>query len=194
MESPRKKLAAKKRKCPAVKLHHCAVGEAEHLIQLHCSGFSCRCASFRIKNCVNLPSFPDVAESCGKCLRPLASAVEAWTMASGQRGHFSQKEKLRPPRPAAGAVSSHDIAFAATKIAYADDPGLVCPTPPEQRFRIGIVDDAAIPGEHATGIRSQDLAEGVHTILQGQNTKPLTKTVASARQLTGKSVRQFNAA
>src|SRR4051812_31119383 len=73
-----------------------------------------------------------------KTIGVVASAVEAGTMAGGQRGGFIEEEQFGPAAPA------HYLAPPAAELADADQPGRVRPALFQQRLRRGIMDDAAV--------------------------------------------------
>jgi len=81
----------------------------------------------------------------------VAAAEEARTMARRKRGRLVEKEQLGP------AAATHYLAPATSEFADASEPRLARPAP-RQGFRCGIVDDAAIAGEHPTMRRGDDVA------------------------------------
>src|SRR6267142_1021589 len=71
----------------------------------------------------------------------VAAAEEARAMSRRERSRLVEKEQLGP------AAAAHHLAPAAFEFAKASEPRLARPAP-RQRLGRGIVDDAAIAGEH----------------------------------------------
>src|ERR1700730_13995657 len=90
----------------------------------------------------------------------LATAEEAWPMPRRQCGRLVEEELFGPVAPA------HHCAPAAPEFADASEPRPARPAP-RQRFSGGIVNDAAIAGEHAAMRRGDDLAGRRDAVLQG---------------------------
>src|SRR3569832_576958 len=81
---------------------------------------------------------------CAKTVGVIAAAVETGPMPCGERSRFIQEKQLGPASP------RHHRATAAAEFAHAGEPGRARPALPEQGPGRGIMDDAAIAGEHAT--------------------------------------------
>src|SRR3984957_3103857 len=77
----------------------------------------------------------------------LATTIKAGPMPGSEGSRLIEKEQLGPASP------FHHLAPAATEIEHTGQPGVGRPALPEQRFRGGAVDDAAIADKHA-GIRN----------------------------------------
>src|SRR6478672_8794743 len=71
----------------------------------------------------------------------VAAAEEARAMSRRERGRLVEKEQLGP------AAAAHHLAPASLEFADAGKPCLARPAP-RQRLCCGIVDDAAVAGEH----------------------------------------------
>ena len=89
----------------------------------------------------------------------VAAAEEARPMPGRERGGLVEKEQLGPASPA------HHLAPAAAEFADAGEPRLARPAP-RQRLGGGIVDDAAIAGEHAAMRGGDDVACRRDAVLQ----------------------------
>src|SRR6266481_4886945 len=77
-----------------------------------------------------------------------------------QRGCLVEKKQLGPAAPA------HHLAPPTFELAHASDPGSAGPAP-RQRLGRGIMNNAAIAGEHSTMRRGDDLARWRDAVLQG---------------------------
>src|SRR5690606_8034911 len=60
----------------------------------------------------------------------------------------------------------HDVAPAAAKLAFADDPGLGGPASLQEGFRCRVMDDTAISRKHATAFHGMDFSKGIDPVLQ----------------------------
>src|SRR5438105_3876991 len=89
----------------------------------------------------------------------LAAAEKARPMPRRERGRLIEKKQLGP------AAAAHHLAPPAPEVAQAGKP---CPARPAPRqcFRRGIVDNAAIAGEHSAMRRGDDVAGWGDPILQ----------------------------
>ena len=95
-----------------------------------------------------------------KTVGVVTAAKEAGAMAGREGGGFVEKEQFGP------APSAHHLAPPAPKLADAGDPGRARPALFQQGFCRGIVDDAAVAGEHAAMRRRDDVARGRDAVLQ----------------------------
>jgi hypothetical protein len=98
-----------------------------------------------------------------KTIGVVAAAIEARAMPRSERRRLVQKKQFGP------ASRAHHVAAAAAEFADAGDPRLAAPAPVQQRFRGGIVDDAAIAGEQAALRGCDDLAGWRDAVLQGRS-------------------------
>src|ERR1700731_1183821 len=110
--------------------------------------------SANIRNTIAL--FPCRAKPVGV----LAAAEEARAMPRRQCGRLVEEEQLGPAAPA------HHRAPPAAEFADASEPRPARPAP-RQRFGGGIVNDAAIAGEHPAMRRGDDVAGRRDAVLQG---------------------------
>src|SRR6185312_1505018 len=96
-----------------------------------------------------------------KTVGVVAAAEETWAMPGGECGRLGEKEQFCPT-PAA-----HHLAPPAPEFADAGDPCRARPAFFQQGLRRGIVDDAAIAGEHSAMRRRDDVAGGCDAVLEG---------------------------
>src|ERR1700742_1814246 len=96
----------------------------------------------------------------------VAPAIKAWAMSGGKGCGLVEKEQLSP------TSAFHHPAPPAAKFQHAGEPGVGRPALSEQRFGRGVMDDAAIAGEHPARGVSYDLAGRQHTVLQGHVRSP----------------------
>src|SRR5258705_9790041 len=89
----------------------------------------------------------------------VAAAEEARAMPCRERGRLVEEEQLGP------AAAAHHLAPASLEFADASEPRLARPAP-RQGLRSGIVDDAAIAGEHPAMRGSDDVACWRDPVLQ----------------------------
>jgi hypothetical protein len=80
-------------------------------------------------------------------------------MTRGQRHSLVQEEEFGP------APAGHDLAVTALVFAATDQPRFARPTPVQQRFGFGVVDDAAVSCEHPSLRDCHDVAEGSDSVL-----------------------------
>ena len=99
-----------------------------------------------------------------KPVRIVTAAEEARAMASRKRGGLVEKEQLGP------APRAHHLTPPAPEFADASEPGAARPAPLQQGPGCGIVNDAAIAGEHPAMRRRDDVAGGRDAVLQGHRT------------------------
>ena len=106
-------------------------------------------------------------EGAGVVFRRLTPAVEAGTVAGGERGHLVEEEELAPSCASARSVAAEGIASPAPGMdEIAHDPRLGGPAAPEQRPRVGIMNDAAVSRECAARGDRMDAAERIDAVLQ----------------------------
>src|SRR5229473_3432161 len=89
-----------------------------------------------------------------------ASAKETRSMARGQRDRLVQEKELGP------APASHHRAAPALVIAGTNQPRLAGPALIQQRLRRGVMNDAAVTGEHPSLRDRHNVAERRDTVLQ----------------------------
>src|ERR1700730_5200073 len=106
--------------------------------------------------CNTVALFPCRAKPVGV----LAAAEEARAMARREGCGLVEKEQFGPAAPA------HHLAPASPEFADASEPRPARPAP-RQRFGGGIVNDAAIAGEHPAMRRGDDVAGRRDAVLQG---------------------------
>jgi hypothetical protein len=111
-----------------------------------------------------------------KAVGIIAAAEEARAMAGGERGGLVEKEQLGP------APAAHHLAPPSPEFADAGDPRRARPALLQQRFRRGVVDDAAVAGEHAAMRGGDDVAGGRDAVLQGQGAAPSAVIASEAKQ------------
>src|SRR5438876_2801037 len=97
---------------------------------------------------------PDALAPPPPCAKPVGvdpAAEEARATSRRQCSCLVEEEQLGP------AAAAHHLAPAASEFADASEP---CPArpAPRQRLRSGIVDDAAVAGEHPAMRRGDDVA------------------------------------
>src|SRR5579872_6890373 len=96
-----------------------------------------------------------------KAIGVLASAKETGPVARRKRRRLIEKEQLGPATPA------HHPAPPAAKFQHAGEPGMRRPALLQQRAGFGIVNDAAVAGEHAAIGCRDDVADRGYAVLQG---------------------------
>src|SRR5438552_14288929 len=97
---------------------------------------------------------PDAVAILPRCAKPVgvvAAAEEARAMSRRQCSCLVEEEQLGP------AAAAHHLAPAASEFADASEPRPARPAP-RPRLRSGIVDDAAVAGEHPAMRRGDDFA------------------------------------
>src|SRR3954466_3574620 len=77
---------------------------------------------------------PCIAKGC----RRVATAEETRTVPCRERDRLVEKEQFRP------AAGPHDRAAAPLEFADANEPGLACPTPVQQRPGCRVMNDSAV--------------------------------------------------
>src|ERR1700759_4243364 len=102
--------------------------------------------------CMQVADAVALLPAAAKTIGVVAAAVEAGPMAGRESGGLIQEKQLGP------ASSAHHFAAAAAELDHANEPGRARPALAQQRFRCGVVDDAAIAGEHAAIGDRDDLA------------------------------------
>src|SRR5882724_140658 len=100
--------------------------------------------------------FPGGAKPVGV----VAAAEEARPVPRGERGCLVEKEQLGP------AVTTHHLAPPSLEFADASEPRLAGPAPRQQRLGCGVMNDAAIAGEHSAMRCRDDVACRSDPVLQ----------------------------
>src|SRR6202158_4957817 len=101
-----------------------------------------------------------------KAVGIVATAEEARAMPGRERRRLVEKEQLGP------AAAAHHLAPPPPEFADASEPRLARPAPRQQGLRFGIVDNAAVSGEHATVQRGDDIAGRRDPVLQRHLSSP----------------------
>src|SRR5260221_9715701 len=91
----------------------------------------------------------------------VAAAEEARAVSGRQRSRLIQEEQLGP------AARAHHLAPPAPEFADAGDPDRGCPALFQQGLCRGVVDDAAIAGEHSAMRIGDDVARWRDPVLKG---------------------------
>src|SRR3954452_20747131 len=95
-----------------------------------------------------------------KGFRGFSTAEETRAVSCRERDRLVEKEQLCP------TAGTHDRAAAPLEFADANEPGLACPAPVQQRPGCRVMNDPAVAGEHASLRYRNDVAKRRHPVLQ----------------------------
>src|ERR1700759_3549372 len=90
----------------------------------------------------------------------VATAEEAWPVPGGERGGLVEKEQLGP------AAAAHHLAPPSPEFADTGQPGRARPAARQQGLGGGVVNDAAVAGEHPAMWIGDDLSLWRDAVLQ----------------------------
>jgi hypothetical protein len=145
-------------------LHHRAIGQFPQRHGERVQPFLSACKPLAVQYRVDvtrenarnpIPPLPGPAKPVGI----VAAAEEARAVPGRERGGLIEKEQFGP------TAAAHHLAPPAAELTDAGEPRLARPAP-RQRFGCGVMNDAAIAGQHAAMRGGDDVAGRRDAILQ----------------------------